>query len=249
MGRLDGKVALITGGARGQGASHVKKFVQEGARVVFTDILVDEGKEIEQGMGEKAKFLEHDVTKSDDWQKVVEQTEQTFGPIDILINNAGVVTSTKIEDLTEEVYRKVIDINQVGTFLGMKTALPSLKKSGNASIINLSSINGLRGGEGTAPYDASKFAVRGMTKTAALEFAEFGIRVNSVHPGVIQTPMIDSEGTPKEALAKLAEGIPMKRNGQSEEVSALVTFLASDEASYSTGAEFVIDGGVTASNY
>ncbi|SDW07296.1 3alpha(or 20beta)-hydroxysteroid dehydrogenase [Marinococcus luteus] len=247
MGKLEGKVAVITGGARGQGASHARTFVKEGAKVVFTDILVEEGEALAKELGENVKFMKHDVTKADDWHRVIDETETAFGPIDILVNNAGVVVTKNFDDLSEEEYRKVIDINQVSIFLGMKTVLPSMKKTGNGSIINISSINGLRGSAGNVAYDSSKFAVRGMTKSAALEFAEYGIRVNSVHPGVIQTPMIEVEGTEK-LVEKLVATIPMQRKGQSEEVSKLILYLASEDSSYSTGAEFVIDGGVTASN-
>lgn len=247
MGKLDGKVAVITGGARGQGASHVRTFVEEGANVVFSDILSEEGEALATELGERVRFIKHDVTKADEWKKVIEETEAVFGPVDILVNNAGVVVTKNFEDLSEEEYRKVVDINQVSIFLGMKTTLPSMKKTGNGSIINISSINGLRGSAGNAAYDSSKFAVRGITKSAALEFAEYGIRVNSVHPGVIQTPMIEVEGTEK-LVEQLVATIPMKRKGQSEEVSKLLLYLASDDSSYSTGSEFVIDGGVTASN-
>ena len=247
MGKLDGKVAVITGGARGQGASHVRTFVEEGANVVFSDILSEEGEALATELGERVRFIKHDVTKADEWKKVIEETEAVFGPVDILVNNAGVVVTKNFEDLSEEEYRKVVDINQFSIFLGMKTTLPSMKKTGNGSIINISSINGLRGSAGNAAYDSSKFAVRGITKSAALEFAEYGIRVNSVHPGVIQTPMIEVEGTEK-LVEQLVATIPMKRKGQSEEVSKLLLYLASDDSSYSTGSEFVIDGGVTASN-
>ncbi|SDI41387.1 glucose 1-dehydrogenase [Natribacillus halophilus] len=247
MGRLDNKIAIITGGSRGQGASHVTKFVEEGAKVVFSDILVEEGEALAKTLGENAKFIKHDVTNADDWQRVVEETEATFGPVNILVNNAGVVLTKSIADLSEEEYRKVVDINQVSVFLGMKTALPSMKKTDKASIINVSSINGLRGAAGNSAYTSSKFAVRGITKDAALEFAEHGIRVNSVHPGIIQTPMIEVEGA-KDLVAQMAESVPLKRNGVSEEVSNMILFLASDESSYSTGSEFIIDGGITASN-
>ncbi|SFE12508.1 3alpha(or 20beta)-hydroxysteroid dehydrogenase [Lentibacillus persicus] len=247
MGKLDGKVAVITGGSRGQGSSHVRKFVEEGAKVVFSDILVDEGKALEKELGDNAKFMKHDVTKADEWEQVIAETEAIFGPVDILVNNAGIVVTKNFDELSDEEYRKVVEINQVSVFLGMKTVLASMKKAGGGSIINVSSINGLGGAAGNAAYDSSKFAVRGMTKSAALEFAEYGIRVNSVHPGVIQTPMIEGEGS-KELVDQMKETIPMKRTGQSEEMSKLILFLASDDSSYSTGSEFIADGGITASN-
>ena len=174
----------------------------------------------------------------------MEDTEAKYGPINVLVNNAGIVISKTLEEITEAEYRKVIDINQVGVFLGLKAVIPSLKKVENGAIINISSINGLRGGLGTVAYDASKFAVRGMTKTAAIELAPYGIRVNSVHPGVILTPMVQQEGI-EDIASQLAENIPLKRAAQPEEVSKLVLFLAED-ASYSTGFEFILDGGLTA---
>lgn len=247
MGRLNGKVAIITGGARGQGAAHARTFVKEGAKVVITDILEEEGIALANEIGANAKFIKHDVTKESEWKKVVEDAESTYGPVDILINNAGIVIVKEIEEQTEEEYRRVIDINQTAVFLGMKTVLPSMKKTKEGSIINISSINGLRGAPGTSAYDSSKFAVRGMTKSAAQEFAKYNIRVNSVHPGVIETPMVATEET-KDQVTALVAGVPLARAGQPEDVSNLMVFLASNESSYCTGSEFVIDGGVTASN-
>lgn len=245
MKRFEGKVVLITGGARGQGASHARKFVEEGAKVVFTDILVEEGEKLASELGPNAKFMKHDVSKASDWEKVVAETEATFGPINVLVNNAGIVISKGLQDLTEEEYRRVIDINQLSVFLGMKYVVPSMKKTEKGSIINISSINGLRGSASSFAYDASKFAVRGMTKSAAMELAEYGIRVNSIHPGIIETPMVVQEDT-KDMVKELAKSIPLKRTAQPEEVTNLVLFLASEESSYSTGSEFVIDGGLTA---
>ncbi|MGM0898527.1 MAG: SDR family NAD(P)-dependent oxidoreductase [Bacillota bacterium] len=245
MGRLDGKVAIITGGARGMGASHAKKFLEEGAKVMITDILEKEGEALAKELGGNIKFMKHDVTKGSDWEKVVAETESAFGPISVLVNNAGIVFVKPMDEISEEDYRKVIDINQVSVFLGMKHVHKSMSKAKNGSIINISSVSGLRGSTGTMAYDASKFAVRGMTKTAAIELGAEGIRVNSVHPGIIETPMIMQEDT-KETVRELAKAIPLKRTAQPEEVSNLVVYLASDESSYSTGSEFVIDGGMTA---
>lgn len=247
MGRLEGKVAIITGGSRGQGATHVRRFVNEGAKVVFSDILVDEGEALSKELGENAKFIKHDVSNAEEWKNVVEKTESIFGPVDILINNAGIDIISKIEDLSEEGYRKHIDINQVSVFLGMKIVLPSMKKTGNGSIINISSINGFRGMEGQAAYDSTKFATRGITKTAALEFAEYNIRVNSVHPGAVRTPMTEQDDL-KGTFAQISDIAPLKRPAEPEEITKLILFLATDESSYSTGSEFTIDGGVTASN-
>lgn len=243
MGRLSGKVAIITGGARGMGASHVRMFVKEGAKVVFTDILEEEGQALVSELGENVKFVRHDVTKASDWEQVVTEAETTFGPVHVLVNNAGITMNKAISETTEEDYRRIVDINQVSVFLGMKAVLPSMRKTEGGSIVNISSLNGLVGG--AIGYTDTKFAVRGMTKAAALEFANYGIRVNSVHPGAVATPMIIQEDT-KAAVEAWAKTLPMKRFAQPEEVSNLVVYLASDESSYSTGSEFVIDGGVTA---
>jgi len=245
MGRLDGKVAIITGGSRGMGASHVRRFVAEGAKVAFSDILVEEGQALAEELGSNAKFFEHDITNAVDWDKVVSETEAAFGPINILVNNAGIAPTNPIEETSEEEYRKVIDINQVAVFLGMKAVIPSMKKTKNGSIVNISSLSGLISGPNQISYVASKFAVRGMTKSAALELGPHGIRVNSVHPGIIETPMTMNEEV-EAMLEEISKTVPMQRTAKPEEVTNLVLFLASDEASYSTGAEFIIDGGLYA---
>jgi 3alpha(or 20beta)-hydroxysteroid dehydrogenase len=242
MNRLDGKIAIITGGARGMGASHAKKCMQEGAKVVITDILEKEGSELAEQLGKNVRFMKHDVVKMAEWQKVIAATEETFGPINVLVNNAGIAAVNSIEDTSEEEYRRTVDINQLSVFLGMKAVLPSMRRAGSGSIVNISSIYGLVGAR-VAAYTASKFGVRGLTKAAAIEFGEFNIRVNSVHPGVILTPM--SMGNIEHAKPML-EGLPLRRPAQPEEVSNLIVYLASDEASYSTGSEFIIDGGLSA---
>ena len=243
MRGLSKKVAIITGGARGMGESHVRRFIEEGAQVVFTDINTAAGEALAEELGENAVFVEHDVTDADGWKTVVDQAESAFGPVNVLVNNAGISMSKSIFEMTEEEYRKIIDINQVSVFLGIKAVLPSMQKAEGGSIVNISSMNGIVGG---APgYTDSKFAVRGLTKAAAIQLGGLGIRVNSVHPGVIETPMV-SEGDAVEQIREFAKQIPMKRTAQSEEVTNMVAFLASDEASYSTGSEFVIDGGLTA---
>lgn len=243
MERLAGKVAIVTGGARGMGAAHVRAFINEGAKVVFTDILEEEGLALAQEVGENAKFIKHDVTKAEDWERVVAETEQAFGAVNVLVNNAGISMNKSIEEISVEEYRRIIDINQVSVFLGMKAVLPLMKNSGNGSIVNISSINGLVGG--AIGYTDSKFAVRGMSKAAALQLAHYGIRVNSVHPGVIETPMIMQEDS-REAIVEFSKFIPNKRVAKPEEVTNVVLFLASDESSYCTGSEFVVDGGLTA---
>lgn len=243
MGRLDGKVAVITGGAGGMGKKHAEFFIREGAKVVIADLESSDGKTYADELGDQALFVSLDVTKEEDWKNVMSQTEEKFGPVSILVNNAGIVIQNSIENTSLEEYRKTIYINQDGVFLGMKHVLPSMKKAKGGSIINISSIAGIVGGANNMAYTASKFAVRGMTKAAAAEFAEFGIRVNSVHPGVIRTPMTEQEGV-KELIQEMEKDIPMKRIAEPEEITNLVLFLASDESSYSTGTEFIADGGL-----
>lgn len=243
MGRLSGKIAIITGGARGMGASHVRKFVAEGAKVVFTDLNEEVGNALALELGENVKFVKQDVTNWADWENVIAETENTFGPANILVNNAGISVNKSLMEMTEEEYRKIVDINQVSVFLGMKAVVPLMQKAGGGSIINISSTNGLVGG--AVGYTDTKFAVRGITKAAALQLAHLGIRVNSVHPGVIETPMV-TEGDAVEVIKEFAKSIPVGRMAQPEEVTNLVLYLASDESSYSTGSEFIIDGGLTA---
>lgn len=243
MERLKNKVAIITGGARGMGESHVRLFASEGAKVVFTDLNEEEGRILEKEIGGNVKFIKQDVTDAASWEKVVEDTEKIFGQVNILVNNAGISINKPLLEITEYEYRKIVDINQVSVFLGTKAVAASMKKSGNGSIVNISSMNGLVGG--AIGYTDTKFAVRGMTKAAAIQLSPLGIRVNSVHPGVIETPMV-TEGDSYEVIKKLSKQIPIRRMAKSEEVSNLVLYLASDESSYSTGSEFVIDGGLTA---
>lgn len=243
MTRLLDKVAIVTGGASGMGEAHVRRFVEEGAKVVFTDINQDAGSKMAEELGENSLFVKHDVTDEAGWQAVVEKTEAVFGPVNILINNAGISMSKSIFDMSLEDYKKIVNINQVSVFLGMKSVLPSMQKAEGGSIVNISSMNGIVGG--AVGYTDTKFAVRGMTKAAALQVGHLGIRVNSVHPGVIETPMV-TQGDAVEQIKEFAKSIPMRRMAQSEEVTNMVLFLASDESSYSTGSEFVIDGGLTA---
>lgn len=242
MARLKGKVAIITGAAQGMGAAHASLFVNEGAKVVLTDLNADKGRALAAELGTNALFIQQNVTSEQDWDTVIKQTEQAFGPVSVLVNNAGITMASSIQETSLEAYRRILEINQVSVFLGMKAVFPSMQKAQGGSIINVSSINGLVGG--AIGYTDSKFAVRGMTKAAALEYATFAIRVNSVHPGVIETPMI-MQGDTKAAVEAFAKSIPLKRVAKPEEVSSLVLYLASDDSSYSTGSEFVVDGGIT----
>lgn len=243
MARLAGKVAIITGAAQGMGATHARLFIKEGAKVVLTDLNEEKGQALAKELGTHAIFIKQNVTSEEDWQTVIETTEKHFGAIHVLVNNAGITMAKSILDTALDDYRRIVEINQVSVFLGMKAVIPAMKKAGVGSIINISSINGLVGG--AIGYTDTKFAVRGMSKAVALEVAADNIRVNSVHPGVIATPMIMQADT-KAAVEAFAKSIPQKRLAKPEEVSNLVLFLASDESSYSTGSEFVIDGGLTA---
>jgi 3alpha(or 20beta)-hydroxysteroid dehydrogenase len=250
MGRLDGKVAIVTGGARGQGEAEVRLFAAEGAAVVFGDVLDDPGRALATELGENVVYHHHDVTDEADWDRVVADAEQRFGRLDVLVNNAGVLSfGTLTHELAVDDYRRVIEVNQFGTFLGMRAAIPALLRNHGGSIVNISSTGGLRAYGGTIAYGASKFAVRGMTKTAALEYGLAGIRVNSIHPGGIDTPMTRGadlgEMTPAEQDAAYAQ-ISLGRAGRADEIARLALFLASDESSYCTGAEFVADGGMLA---
>ena len=243
MGRVSGKVAIVTGAARGMGAADAKRLIEEGAKVMLTDVLDKEGEETAKALGPNARYRHHDVSRESEWKAVVAATEAAFGPITVLVNNAGIVLNGPIESHSEADYRKVIDVNQVGVFLGMKSVLPSMKRAGGGSMINVSSIAGFVGIWGAPGYTASKFAVRGMTKSAAIEFAPFNIRVNSVHPGMIRTQMSVAEGEGAAQMEMLVNSAPAARRGEAEEVSAVVILLASDETRFSTGAEFVVDGG------
>ncbi len=243
MTRLKGKVAIITGAAQGMGAAHAKLFIDQGAKVVLTDLNEEKGQAFAAELGDNALFVKQNVANEADWATVVATAEEKFGPVNVLVNNAGITMAKAMMDTTVEEYRRIVEINQVSVFLGMKAVTPSMQKAGGGSIVNVSSMNGLVAG--AIGYTDTKFAVRGMTKAAAMEVAPFNIRVNSVHPGVIATPMVVQEDT-KAAVEAFAKHIPMGRVAQPEEVSNMVLFLASDESSYSTGSEFVIDGGMTA---
>lgn len=240
FGRLAGKGALISGGASGMGAAEARKFVEEGARVVIGDINDDLGAALAKELGDAACYVRLDVRSEEGWAKAVAASERHFaGPVDILVNNAGVLRRGALEETSLEEYRLTTDIMQVGVFLGMRATAPSMRKAGGGAIINISSTAGIVAFQDHIAYVAAKWAVRGMTKAAALDLADAGIRVNSIHPGDTETPMI-ADGFYETSV------IPLKRFAQAEEIASLALFLASDEAKYITGAEHVIDGGLTA---
>ncbi|KAA0084524.1 SDR family oxidoreductase [Mycolicibacterium sp. P9-64] len=234
--RVDGKVAVITGGAQGMGAAHVRLLAEHGARVVVADVSEDAGKALAAEVD--ALFVPLDVTNADHWSTLVDNVNETFGPISVLINNAGILLLHSVETATLADYRKVIDVNQVGTFLGMQAVVPGMKQCGGGSIINISSTAGAVGFADNFAYTASKWAVRGMTKAAALDLAHYGIRVNAILPGEVNTPMIAE-------MDLSTDTTPLGRFGDPREIAYLALYLASDESRYTTGADYVIDGGYT----
>lgn len=245
--RLAGKIALITGASTGMGKEHASLFIKEGATVYIADINDVKGKETADDLGDKAHFIHLDVTKEEQWQAAIEQIAKESGCLDVLVNNAGISMFNSLINTSQEEFMKTIEINQLSVFLGMKAAVPLMEKSRAASIINISSIEGFEGSIGGYGYVSSKFAVRGLTKCAALEFADKNIRVNSVHPGGVVTPMVtEATGEQKAAIEQFQQTIPMKRMAEPKEISKLVLFLASDDSSYSTGSEFIADGGILA---
>jgi 3alpha(or 20beta)-hydroxysteroid dehydrogenase len=236
MGRVDGKVALISGGARGIGAADARLLVAEGAKVVIGDIRDDEGKALADELGADASYVHLDVTRPEDWTAAVDAAVRDFGKLTVLVNNAGIANGSRLQSFDLGQWQRIIDVNLTGTFLGMRAAADPMIAAGGGSIINVSSIEGLRGTPWAHGYVASKWAVRGLTKSVALELAPHGVRVNSIHPGLIRTPL--TEGMPDDMIT-----IPLGRAGDPVDVAAFVLFLAGDESSYATGAEFVMDGG------
>jgi 3alpha(or 20beta)-hydroxysteroid dehydrogenase len=239
MGRVDGKVALISGGARGMGASHAQLLVSEGAQVVIGDILDEEGKALADEIGQHARFVHLDVTQPDQWRSAVATAVDEFGKLDVLVNNAGIVNGSLLQQFDLAQWQRILDVNLTGTFLGMQAAADPMIAAGGGSIINVSSIEGLRGTPWAHGYVATKWGVRGLAKSVAMELAPHNIRVNSIHPGLIRTPM--TANIPEDMVT-----IPLGRAADPIEVSSFVLFLASDESSYATGTEFVMDGGTVA---
>ena len=250
MGRLDGKVALISGGAKGQGAAETRLFVREGAKVVLGDIQDDDGKKVEaeiRAAGGDATYVHLNVTREADWQAAVNTAVERYGKLDVLVNNAGILLRATIEKTTEEEWDRIMAVNAKGVFLGTKWAIPAMRKAGGGSIVNISSTAGLVGSPGqTAAYTATKGAVRLFTKATAIQHARENIRCNSVHPGPIVTDMIKDMLTDPAAWEQRLRRLPMGRAGTADEVAYGVLYLASDESSYVTGSELVIDGGTTA---
>jgi 3alpha(or 20beta)-hydroxysteroid dehydrogenase len=245
MGRLDGKVALITGGARGMGKSHARHFAAEGAQVVIGDVLDDKGQAVAASL-DGCRYVHHDVTSEDDWAAAVAFAVAEFGKLDVLVNNAGILRHGRIAEMDPAEFRRVIDVNLVGCWLGVHTVAPPMTAAGGGSIVNVSSIEGFAGAAGLSAYSASKFGIRGITRSAAQELGPAGIRVNSVHPGGVLTSMALTAAEVMTGVdpAAFLKAMPIARFAEPIEISRLVSFLASDESSYTTGAEFVADGGL-----
>ncbi|MEV4646721.1 glucose 1-dehydrogenase [Saccharopolyspora sp. NPDC049357] len=239
MGRVDGKAAIISGGARGMGAAHARALVAEGGKVVIGDILDDEGEALAEELGDAARYVHLDVTKPDEWKKAVDVAVGEFGLLNVLVNNAGIVNGSTIENFDLTRWQQILDVNLTGTFLGIQAAVEPMKAAGGGSIMNISSVEGLRGSPWAHGYVATKWGVRGLAKSAALELAPHKIRVNSIHPGMIRTPM--TENLPEDMVKT-----PLGRAADPEEVATFVVFLASEESSFATGSEFVVDGGLVA---
>lgn len=249
MARLDGKVAIISGGARGMGAATSRLFAEAGAKVVIADLLEAEGAALAQELGEAARFVRLDVTCAQSWADTVQLAEDTFGPVDVLVNNAGVLLFKSLLQTTPEDYRRVIEVNLVGEFLGIQAVARGMIERGHGAIVNISSVDGMKGANGLAAYASSKWGVRGLTKVAAMELGHLGIRVNSVHPGGVDTVMTNYEGVAREKVSERFRNIPLQRVGAPEEIARATLFLASDDASYIAGSEIVVDGGMTTGQY
>jgi len=247
MGQLDGKVALVTGAARGQGAAQARLLHSEGAQVVIADVLEDDSRALADELGEGATSVRLDVRSEADWRHAVARTISTFLRLDVLVNNAGIRIAGRVDTMSLSDFMAVLEVNQVGCFLGMRAVAPAMAQSGGGSIINTSSaMAGFRGRPGSIAYTATKWAVRGMSRAAALDLAELGIRVNVVMPGLVDTEMMRGTAAPDGLARQLGSIVPLGRVGTPDEIAQLVLFLASPASGYCTGGEFVVDGGVSA---
>jgi 3alpha(or 20beta)-hydroxysteroid dehydrogenase len=242
MGRLDGKVALITGAAQNQGEAQARRFAAEGAKVVVTDIQDERGRAVAASLGDKAVWRRLDVTKSADWAAAVAFAVESFGKLNVLINNAGIFPNVKMEEMGEDQFMQVVRVNQLGCWLGMKAVVEAMRAAGGGAIVNTASVAGLAGLPGLSAYVGSKHAVRGLSKTAAIELGQYGIRVNSVYPGAVVGDEVPAGVTP-EMLAEMFARRPIPRAGQVEDIANAMVFLASDESAYCTGTEVLVDGG------
>jgi 3alpha(or 20beta)-hydroxysteroid dehydrogenase len=247
LGRLQDKVILVSGAARGQGAAEAKLFAEEGARLVIGDILDDAGRDVAESLGSNVRYVHLDVTRAEDWAAATESALGEFGRIDCLVNNAGIHESKSLSESTQEDFERMLSINLTGAFLGIKAVMGPMQDAGGGSIVNISSISGFGATYGQAAYSSSKFGLRGLTKAAAIELGPHGIRVNSVHPGVIDTPMNLAPDVQNVDFDRIVGRLPLPRKGTSEDIARLVLFLCSDDSAYSTGSEFTADGGFTAS--
>jgi 3alpha(or 20beta)-hydroxysteroid dehydrogenase len=247
VSRLAGKIAIVTGGAQGQGAEIARQFVAQGAKVAIADVADDLGQPLADELGDSAFFRHHDVSDEDSWTALVAEVEERYGPVNVLANNAGILRFGEIEKMTKDEYLALVHVNQLGTFLGMRAVARTMRKNGGGSIINSSSVEGLAGMASLTGYVATKWAIRGMTKAAAMELGPKQIRVNSIHPGMIDTPMTRPHGGDA-AMEFGASRVPLRRVGYPTDIAPLYVFLASDESSYINGAEIAIDGGVTATH-
>jgi 3alpha(or 20beta)-hydroxysteroid dehydrogenase len=249
MGKLDGKVAIVTGGARGMGEATCRRFVAEGAKVAIADVLEDQGRALAGELGDYAQFWKLDVTSEDEWVRVVAEVEAIFGGVDVLVNNAGILMFKSILETTKADFERVLGVNLVGEFLGVRSVAPGMIARGRGSIVNISSVDGMKGANSLVAYASSKWGVRGLTKVAAMELGHKGIRVNSVHPGGVDTVMSNHDNRARTTVDQAYGNVPLQRIAGPEEVAAASLFLASDDASYLNGAEIVVDGGMTVGTY